>query len=151
MYLSTFGVIAKFANVEIVTFYRHFIIFGSGISQFLAGNSSGRRFCDISGIMLNMWFFWFFLIKRKVSPNLRGSVIARKWVPVKRFLPNLYQAKLEASYSWIWSQIWKKSSLRPLFAPLKVPNGAKWGQILFFAQSLPYSQGRDLFGSFEQW
>ena len=57
--------------------------------------------------------------KGKDFPNSRDPLIARKWVPVKRFLPNSHQAKLWASYSWISSQIWKKSSLRPLYLPIR--------------------------------
>ena len=47
-----------------------------------------------------------------------------------------------------FSKIW---FLDPIWPPQGRPMGAKWGQIQFFAWSLPFSQGWDLFGNFEQW
>ena len=45
------------------------------------------RFIQILGFPL-----W--LKEGKDFPNSRDPLIDRKWVPVKQFLPNLYQAKL---------------------------------------------------------
>ena len=65
---------------------------------------------------------------------------------------------LFASLEQWQNQIFKKIGFKSPFGPTKGakwgqmgPNGAKWGQILFFAQSSPFSQWRDLFASFEQW
>ena len=70
------------------------------------------------------------------------------------FLPNHRHIRREGTFlkvlnsgEVIFSKIWL---LDPIWPPLQWPGGANWGQILFFARSLPYSQERDLFGSFEQ-
>ena len=71
------------------------------------------------------------------------------------FLPNHCHIHREGTFLEVlnsgevrFSKFWL---LDPIWPPLQWPGGANWGQILFFAQSSPYSQGRDLFESFEQW
>ena len=71
------------------------------------------------------------------------------------FLPDHCHIRREGTFLEVlnsgevrFSKIWL---LDPIWPPLQWPGGANWGQILFFAQSSPYSQGRDLFESFEQW
>ena len=90
--------------------------------------------------------------KGKVFPNPRGSVIARKWVPVKRFLPNSHQTDFWAKSNflpdlhhfhseWTFLQVInngkvkfsKKRILVPIWPSQGDPMGSKWVQILFFA------------------
>ena len=68
------------------------------------------------------------------------------------FLPDLHHFYSEETFLQVTNngkvKFWKILILVPIWPFQGGPMGSKWGQILFFAQSSPFSQWRDLFANF---
>ena len=71
------------------------------------------------------------------------------------FLPDLHHIHSEGTFLEVMNNGKVKFSKNLILVPIWPPQGgrmgAKWGQILFFARSSPFSHWRDLFASYEQW